>query len=211
MTLTDERLVWRFPMPDSQLIDDAYWDLERSSIGTQTEQELLGDHNELPKPWDVATCEDVDLRRDVWVWYDRVVTWFNHEYVWDPAAGMIPPCWPLHPHLVHEIGVLADQRRRIEMAPTGNALEEWHRYVVPTLLERTQKRVKQHCDDHHQAWPARARFAHHQASAQVQIRLEAFKSDLEAQPVSEDSVERPGLMIVDENGSVIDPKTGEAS
>lgn len=210
--MTEEPLVWRFPMPDSRRIDDAYWDLERSSIGTQTEQELLGDHNELPKPWDVATCEEADLRRDVWDWYDRVVTWFNHEYVWDPAAGMIPPCWPLHPHLVHEIGVLADQRRRIEMASNGNALEEWHRYVVPTLLERTQKRVKQHCDDHHQAWPARARFAHHQASDQEQIRLKAFKSDLEASPVSnDDHSARPHLMLVDENGSVIDPKTGQVS
>jgi hypothetical protein len=222
--MPDGRLVWRFPMPESEPIDNAYWKLERSGIGTETEKEFLGDHNELPKPWDVATCEDLekpwdvatcedlDLRRDVWDWYDRVVTWFNHEYVWDPAAGMIPPCWPLHPHLIHEVGVLASQRRSIEMAPNANALEEWHRYVVPSLLERTQKRVKQHCDDHHQPWPARARFTHHQASGQVQIRMNAFKSDLEASPVSdEDHSHRPHLMLLDDNGSVIDPKTGEVS
>ena len=177
------RLVWRFPMPDSDLIDQAYWDLERSDIGTETERALLGDHNDLPKPWDVATCEKGDLRRDVWNWYDRVVTWFNHEYVWDPAAGMIPPCWPLHPHLVHEIGVVAGQRRSIELASNANALEEWHRYVVPALLDRIQKRVKQHCDENHQSWPARARFAHHQATGQAQVRLTAFRSDLEARPV----------------------------
>lgn len=206
--MADGPLVWRFPMPDSQLIDDAYWDIERSENGTATEQHLLGDHDRLPKPWDVATCADPDLRRDVWNWYDRIVTWFNHEYVWDPAAGMIPPCWPLHPHLVHEIGVVADQRRRIEMATNANALEEWHRYVVPALIERIQKRVKQHCDDHHQAWPARARFAHHGADAQAQRRSAAFESDLESLAV-EDRADRPRLLIVDENGELIDPETGE--
>ena len=35
------------------------------------------------------------------------------------------------------------------MASTGNALEEWHRYVVPGLLDRIQKLVKQHCDEAH--------------------------------------------------------------
>jgi len=198
-------------MPESEPIDNAYWKLERSGIGTETEKEFLGDHNELPKPWDVATCEDLDLRRDVWDWYDRVVTWFNHEYVWDPAAGMIPPCWPLHPHLVHEIGVLASQRRSIEMAPNANALEEWHRYVVPSLLERTQKRVKQHCDDHHQAWPGRTRFAHHQAADQVEGRRAAFESDLKALAITEDESTPPRLAVFDENGQLIDPQTGEVS
>jgi len=206
--MTDGPLVWRFPMPDSKPIDDAYWDIDRSENGTATEQHFLGDHDRLPKPWDIASCTDPDLRRDVWDWYDRIVTWFNHEYVWDPAAGMIPPCWPLHPHLVHEIGVIADQRRRIEMATTANALEEWHRYVVPALLERIQRRVKQHCDDHHQPWPARARFAHHQADAQAQRRTAAFELDLESLAV-EDRTDRPTLLIVDQDGELIDPETGE--
>ena len=157
--MDDGRLVWRFPMPESKLIDDAYWDLERSDIGTESEKDYMDDHNQLPKPWDVASCEDVNLRRDVWDWYDRVVTWFNHEYVWDPDAGMFPPCWPLHPHLVHEIGVLADQRRRANLALNSNALEEWHRYGAPAFLDRLKERLKQHCDDEHQAWPAKSRFA----------------------------------------------------
>jgi len=79
---------------------------------------------------------------------------------------------------------------------------------VPALLERIQKRVKQHCDDHHQAWPARARFAHHGAEAQAQRRIAAFESDLESLAV-EDRTDRPRLLIVDENGDLIDPETGE--
>lgn len=209
--MSPARLVWRFPMPDSELIDTAYYRLERSEIGTETEKALLGDHNELPKPWDVASCEDVRLRRDVWDWYERVVTWFNHEYVWDPAAGMIPPCWPLHPHLVHEVGVLADQRRRIEMASTGNALEEWHRYVVPGLLDRIQKRVKQHCDEVHQPWPARARFARQQTAQQIQARFSAFEGDLTAESAEDDAPGGPKLKIVDEDGRLVDPQTGEVT
>lgn len=176
--MEDGSLVWRFPMPDSDLIDEAFWDLERSLLGTETEKSNLGDHDKLPKPWDIATCDEPELRRDVWDWYERVVTWFNHEYVWDPAAGMIPPCWPLHPHLVHEIGVIAGQRRSIEMAPNANALEEWHRYVVPALLDLIQKRVKQHCDDGHQVWPGRASFARHQAVAERERRIQAIERDL---------------------------------
>ena len=57
--------------------------------------------------------------------------------------------------------------------------------------------------------PARARFAHHQAVDQVQDRLAAFESDLKAPFVSQDKPDRPRLMIVDENGELIDPETGE--
>ena len=209
--MQDGQLVWRFPMPDSKLIDNAYWDVDRSENGTDTEKRLLGDHNQLPKPWDVATCIEPDLRRDVWDWYDRVVTWFNHEYVWDPAAGMVPPCWPLHPHLIHEIGVIADQRRRIEMATNANALEEWHRYSIPAFLERLQKRAKQHCDEHHQPWPARTRFAHHLATDQANPRAAAFETDVNSLLGANDEPDRPKLMLVDENGNLVDPETGQVS
>lgn len=190
--MDDRRLVWRFPMPQSELIDNAYWDLERSDIGTETEKRFLGDHNQLAKPWDVATCEDPDLRRDVWDWYDRVVSWFNHEYVWEPAAGMIPPCWPLHPHLVHEIGAIADQRRRIEMATNANPLEEWHRYAIPTFQERLQMRVRQHCDELHQPWPARSRIARHVAPSSETSRRLAFKDDVDAVTGSEHDSQHRG-------------------
>jgi hypothetical protein len=63
---------------------------------------------------------------EVWSWLEAVVTWLNHEYVWD-VADVIPPCWPQHPHLVDEIAVLADQRRRAGQAHTSDPLEDWQR------------------------------------------------------------------------------------
>ena len=98
--------------------------------GTPEQQKALGDHARLPRPWDPPTCTHPDLRLDLWVWLDDVVTWLNHEYVWD-AAGVIPSCWPEHPHLVHDLAVLADQRRRAGLANTSDALEDWHRYACP--------------------------------------------------------------------------------
>jgi hypothetical protein len=95
------------------------------------------------------------------------------------------------------------------MASTGNALEEWHRYVVPALLERIQRRVKQHCDDHHQAWPARARFARHSAHTQMQARFDAFNSDLGSALTAGNGPKHPSLMLVDENGEALDAQTGQ--
>ena len=152
----ESQQVWAFPMPDD-LIRAAYWNLHLSENGTEEQKRRLGNPSQLPRPWDIASCTDPDLRAAVWHWYTDVVTWFNHEYVWDPNAGMIPNCWALHPHLIHEIGVLADQRRRANLALNSNALEEWHRYSVPAFLDRTKDRVKQHCDTEHQPWPARSR------------------------------------------------------
>jgi hypothetical protein len=37
------------------------------------------------------------------------------EYVLE-VADAIPACWPQHPHLVHGVSVLADQRRRASHA-----------------------------------------------------------------------------------------------
>lgn len=158
MDTTHEPLVLPYPMPGER-VRAAAWNLHLSEEGTQEQKEWIGPAEDLPRPWDIATCADPQLRLEVWEWYEAFVTWFNHEYVWDPSAGMIPPCWPLHPHLVHEIGVLADQRRVIATATNSNSLEEWHRYSVPDFLDRLHNRIKQHCDSHHQPWPARARYA----------------------------------------------------
>jgi hypothetical protein len=170
-------LVWPFPMPTSELILEAYWDLDLIETGTDLQRERLGNPGDLPRPWDLASCTEPDLRRDVWNWYEDVVTWFNHEYVWDPAAGMIPPCWPLHPHLIHDIGTLAGQRRHAGLVSTSAALEEWHRYAVPAFLDRLRERAKHHCDEGHQAWPARSRFVRHEG-AHRDYRGESMERDL---------------------------------
>lgn len=205
-----EPLVQPFPMPTSDLIRSAYWDLYLSEEGTDNQKKWLGEADRLPRPWDIATCADPDLRRDVWEWYEAVVTWFNHEYVWDPNAGMIPPCWPLHPHLVHDIGVLADQRRIIAQATNSNSLEEWHRYSVPAFLERLAERVKQHCDDQHHAWPARARYSRYSAQFTDRSKTIAVDSTSCADDVVQDA--RVPLRLIDTNtGRAIDPETGEVN
>ena len=176
--MSQELLVWPFPMPDDDLIREAYWNLHLSEEGTEAQKKRLGDASLLPRPWDIATCTESELRTVVWQWYGDFVTWFNHEYVWDPAAGMIPACWYVHPHLVHEIGALADRRRDIGTSISSGPLEEWHRYAVPDFLDRLRERVKQHCDEGHQPWPARTRFARHLSEESAAKQNEAVDADL---------------------------------
>lgn len=203
-----EPLVQPFPMPTSERIRIAYWDLYLSEEGTDAQKKRLGEPDQLPRPWDLATCTDPDLRHDVWEWYEAVVTWFNHEYVWDPAAGTIPPCWHLHPHLIHDIGVLADQRRMISQASNSNSLEEWHRYSVPAFLDRLHDRIKQHCDDHHQPWPSRSRFARY--CGEVEVRAASMEVDSHVSITSDKPSRGPQLRLIDrQTGRSIDPATGE--
>ncbi|MCC6497164.1 MAG: hypothetical protein IT193_13005 [Propionibacteriaceae bacterium] len=165
-----------FPMPDTTELARAYRELNMAVNGDDATKKKIGDPGLLPRPWDPPTCNKPALRAELWVWLDAVVTWFNHEYVWDPAAGMIPPCWPQHPHLVHEIAVLADQRRRAALDPTSSSLEEWHRYGAPNFLDRMRKRMKNGCDEHHQAWPAQGRFERHIGRVAKSARGAVFAS-----------------------------------
>jgi len=98
--------------------------------------------------------------------------------VWEATVGgCIPDCWPLHPHIVHELAVVADQRRRAALAPTSDLLENWHRFVLPSFFDRMKQRLKQSCDDDHQPWPARGRITRYTGEAASELRLHAFKSD----------------------------------
>lgn len=110
----------------------------------------------LSRPWDVASCADPALRLEVWQWLDEVVDWINSEHVWATDA-MIPACWPLHPHLVHDLGTLADQRRTDGLALTSDPLEEWHRYALPAFTERMRQRLKDSCATDHQVAPGAIR------------------------------------------------------
>ena len=86
----------------------------------------------------------------------------DHPCVWE-ATDTVPACWPQRPHLVHEIAVLADQRRRAGHAFTSDALEEWHRYSLPAFTERMKSRLRNHCEDGHQPWPAKGRHTRYTA------------------------------------------------
>lgn len=195
-------------------VEHAYAELELAAgVGTRQQQDALGDPRLLARPWDPATCVDPQLRAEIWQWLELVVTWLNREYVWDPDA-MIPSCWPRHPHVVHEIAVLADLRRRAGLALTADGLEEWHRYALPAFTDRMRARLRQQCQDGgHQPWPASGRHTRHQGSAERRERSATFRSDVDAlgdtielqQPPA--GLRRGGLTIVD--GLTVDVQAGE--
>lgn len=204
-----------FPIPAGPELSNAYKDLYLATHGDEATKKRSGDPGLLPRPWDPPTCTKPALRRELWEWLDQVATWFNTEYVWDPTAGLIPPCWPEHPHLVHEIAVLADQRRRAGIDTSSNTLEEWHRYSVPAFLERLRTRTRSNCDELHQPSPSRSRHARHFAEVAVGERLQAFEADM-AIGRQRRSARHSGetalwqLRLVDgDTGRPIDPTTGE--
>ena len=121
----------------------------------------------------------------------------------------IPDCWPMHPHLVHEIAVVADQRRRAGHAPNSDILENWHRYVLPGFIDRMRRRLKQSCDDDHQPWPARSRHTRHISEAASERRLAAFETDLLALLRNEDVHPTRRQFTLLDGGDLIDPDTGE--
>ena len=200
-------LVLPFPTP-GRLLHHAYRELSMAANGTPEQVKALGDTRLLPRPWDPPTCTHHDLRLELWVWLDDVVTWLNHEYIWDTDA-FIPTCWPEHPHLVHDLAVLADQRRRAGLAYTSDAIEDWHRYALPAFLDRMATRLKTHCEDGHQPWPSGSRHARHSADAHRRRRVQTYRGDTD-DVLAKTDVSRhasPRLTVVD--GEVLDGETGE--
>ena len=202
-------LVLGFPAPGSR-VQKAYHDLWEAQNGSEERKKKLGNPANLPRPWDPTTCLERGLRWELWLWLDQVVEWINSEYVWEASGGTcIPDCWPLHPHLVHELAVVADQRRRAGHAPNSDILENWHRYVLPGFIDRMRQRLKQSCDDDHQPWPARSRHTRHTGEEATARRLHGFESDLNA--ISLEGEARKGWqeLTLLEGGGLLDPATGE--
>ena len=196
------------PFPQiTDLMKQAYLDLRRvESAKDPGEVRDLGPLDQLPRPWDITTCTSAALRTEVWAWLDAVVGWINTQHVWD-VTHLIPACWPLHPHLVHDIGVIADQRRRAGLAYTSDALEEWHRYCLPAFFERMRVRSRDFCEDGHRAAPGLARTkryaaAHHERDQQYTADVEAATP---ADQITLSGTTR--FRIID--GLLIDPHTGE--
>ena len=197
-----------FPRP-GRLVEYAYRELSIAANGTPEQLKVLGDTRRLPRPWDPPSCTHPDLRLELWVWLDDVVIWINHEYAWD-TDGFIPSCWPEHPHLVHDLAVLADQRRRAGLAHTSDALEDWHRFAFPAFLERMTGRLKSHCENGHQPWPSTSRHARHTSDPHRRKRAATYTSDTgqlssSADRTGEATVSR--LRVID--GEVVDGATGE--
>jgi hypothetical protein len=93
----------------------------------------------LDRPWDPPSCPP-ELRRNVYLWLDDVAGWINEEHTWR-TDRVIPNCWDLHPHIVHELATVACLRWEAAFARTPAAIEEWHRYALPAFLARIADRI----------------------------------------------------------------------
>ena len=82
-------LIQPFPQP-GRLVHLAYRELDLATSRQQDHLLPLRDLANVPRPWDLGTCETPQLRKEVWSWLEAIVTWLNHEYVWD-VADVVPP------------------------------------------------------------------------------------------------------------------------
>jgi len=111
-----------------------------------------------------------------------------------------------HPHLVHELAVLADQRHRAGQALSSDPLEEWHRHSLPEFRERMRTRLRNHCQEDHQSWPAKGRYSRHVGEASRRRRMDAYAGDVRALKSTDDQDRSPRLGPVDlETGEIKQP------
>ena len=94
---------------------------------------------EIKRPWDPASCDE-ELRECVYRWLDAVVAWINEDHTWR-TDQVVPICWDLHPHLVHELATIACLRWEATFARTPGPLEEWQRRTLPEFLNRIADRI----------------------------------------------------------------------
>lgn len=199
-----------FPKPGSGLLI-AYRELDIAMNGSDSARKALGDDlAALPRPWLPDTLTAPRLRTELWDWLEQVVDWLNTEYVWETSTT-IPPCWVLHPHLVHEIPVLADLRYKAGLAFTSAPLEEWQHYTLPAFIDRFKARVRTMCEEDHKGWPARGRYSRY--IEHRPNRQDAFERDADLlRPRPQEASKPPGppnLRLVD--GRTVDPTTGEVN
>ena len=181
-----------FP-PPGPLVRHAYGELDLARSGTDAQKRALGTLSALPRPWDPPSCPPA-LRTQVWVWLDQVADWINHEYIWAPE-GFIPSCWPAHPHIAHELAVIADLRRTAGCALRADALEDWHRYALPAFLDRVTSRIGTCCGPaKHDDWPAAGRHREFRSERATGNRNDLFSRDAAATPDPE-AMASPARMV----------------
>ena len=199
--MVSHEIVREFPEP-TKLLASAFAQLQIARDGNDEAKKALGPLSELSRPWDPPSCPPM-LRKELWVWLDRVVGWLNHEYTWQ-AERVIPSCWPAHPHIVHEVAVLACLRLSAGHALAADALEDWHRYVVPGFFDRMLARLGgSPCQPgQHKPWPGASRFTDYESPGAISKRREAFEKDTSRRTSSPPPARngarptRPGLSVV---------------
>ncbi len=168
-------LVQEFPAPPRHM--RASIDQLKASEGWTERERAVTDPRTVDRPWDPASLPP-KARRRLWPWLDDVAAWVNHEYGWQ-TARVIPACWPRHPHLIHELAVLACLRVIAADATGPQPLEEWHRYVLPGFCERMAERIGPvGCPPgRHTDWPARSRYREFTSVEALDTRNRLFEAD----------------------------------
>jgi hypothetical protein len=197
-------MVRPFPSP-GPLVRNAYRELGQAGSADPVVRASVGPADHLPRPWVPASCTYPPLRVELWGWLDRVVVWVNHDLGFDPV-DVVPACWPQHPHLVHELAVLTDQRWRAGRALTGDPLEGWQRIVLPAFFDRLHRSVGEHCHDAHPGTrPTAGRLARHLDAAAAGARHRVFAADLATLGRRRDDPPGPKLRLVNEQtGELVD-------
>ena len=170
-----------FPAP-SPLVVDAL-DQLRIAAESPPESDLeLRRVAMLPRPWDPASCPP-ELRELIYVWLDAVAGWINENLTWR-TDRVVPICWPDHPHIIHELAIVACLRWEADHAVTAAVLEEWHRFTLPMFLDRLALRIgPTGCPPgKHQPHPGQSRNRLYRSAAEIQARRQARHID----DVSED-------------------------
>jgi hypothetical protein len=169
-------VVARFPTPPPG-IRGAMDVLQIAAAASMTNEEVLCRVEGLPRPWDPATCPG-DMRAELWAWLDEVAAWINTEHLWSLQTPGVPACWPAHPHIAHDLAVVASSRYLTMYAVSPAALEEWHRYALPAFLHRLTDRLGEGCvAGHQQPRPRAARDQDFADSTQAGRRRARFDVD----------------------------------
>jgi hypothetical protein len=170
-------MITGFPEPPAQVTQALHHLQIVSASGLDGIDELGADLERLPRPWAPGSC-DPWLRRQVWDWCDAVAAWINRDCLWRPA-GTIPACWPQHPHLAHDLPLLACQRWLAEDAAHPGPMDDWHRIILPAFLDRMWQRLEQSSclTGTHQDWPGRTRYQAYRSAESVATRQRLFHAD----------------------------------
>jgi hypothetical protein len=156
-------MVRTFPEP-GPAVRTAMEQLQMATVEPPADEEALRELAQMPRPWDAGSCTG-PIRAELWTWLDRVARWVNEQHLWNLTRTGVPECWPAHPHLVHDLAVLACGRYYTSSAVTPTALEDWHRYQLPGFLERLRDRLGDGCQPgKHQPRPRNERDESHAAT-----------------------------------------------
>ena len=73
-------MIYPFPQP-GDLVGLAYREMHMAVNGTPEQQDELGNHGLLPRPWEPATCGGPGLRHELWQWLEAVVIWLRPVFI----------------------------------------------------------------------------------------------------------------------------------